>query len=120
MMKGVLVALVVIACPLLWIMIIVPLIAKCFRAPYKIGAFPFHRRNQSLSRWQSFWFAGVLGWGGAVFLFTASLQYFDDFSKPTVHQLLRALVIYLVAGGLLSLWIFPRHTTKRPNPSSSS
>jgi hypothetical protein len=63
MVKTVLVILAVIACPLLWTMIIVPLIAKSFGVPIKIGALPIDRRNQRLSRRQSFWFGGVLGWG---------------------------------------------------------
>lgn len=119
MMKGILVALVVIACPLLWIMIIVPLIAKCFSARYKIGALPFHRRNQALSRWQSFWFAGVLGWGGTVFLTSVLIRYFGDF-KLTVDQLLLGLVISSIVGGLLSMWNFPHHKTQKPNNFSNS
>ena len=114
MVKSVWVAFVAIGCPLLWIMIIVPLIAKCFGAPYRLGALPFHRRNQALRKWQSFWFAGVLGWGGAVFLFSALVAYFADasgFSKLTVHQLLFGLVTDLACGGLLSLWNKPRHSS---------
>ena len=118
-MKGIFVTLVVIACPLLWIMIIVPLIAKCFRAPYKIGALPFDRRNHALSRWQSFWFTGVLGWGGTVFLTSVLIRYLGEF-KLTVHQLLLGLIIYSIAGGLLSMWNFPHHKTQKANDSSSS
>ena len=115
MLHGIFLALIVIACPLLWIMIIVPAIAKCFRAPYQFGALPFSRRNQSLSRWQSFWFAGVLGWGVAVFLVAALMAYFsdlNDFSKLTANQLLFRLVVFLIAGGLLSLWNAPRRNSK--------
>ena len=111
MMKDILFAFVVVACPLVWIMIIVPLIAKCFRAPYKIGALPLDRRNQALSRWQSFWFAGVLGWGGTVFLTSVLIRYLGDLTL-TVHQLLLGLIIDSIGGGLLSMW--------KPSPSQNS
>lgn len=100
MMKGALLTLLVIACLLLWSMIIVPMIAKCFRVPYALGTLPFHRRNHALTNWQSFWFAGVLGWGGTVFLATALIHYFND-SKLTIPQLLLTAVSYLIVGGLL-------------------
>jgi hypothetical protein len=61
MMKMILVVVLVIGCPLLWIMVIVPFIAKSFGAPYN-GILPFDRQNEGLSKWQSFWFAGVLAW----------------------------------------------------------
>jgi len=68
MVKAILVVLAVIARPLLWTMIIVPLIAEFFGVPIKIGALPIERRNQQISKRQSFWFAGVLGWGIGLFL----------------------------------------------------
>jgi len=115
MLHGTFIALMVIIGLLAWLMIVVPAIARCFRAPYKFGTLPFASRNQSLSRWQSFWFAGVLGWGGTVFAVSASLAYFSDvehFSKLTVYQLLFRLVVFLISGGLLSLWITSRHNGK--------
>jgi hypothetical protein len=105
MMKGILLSLLVIGCLLIWILIVVPLVAKSFRAPYRFGTLPFHRRNQALSRWQSFWFAGVLGWGGTVFLSEVLIRYFDDFSKFRTHQVLLWFAVSSISGGLLSLWI---------------
>ena len=115
MLHGTFIALIVIICPLLWLMIVAPAIARCFRAPYKFGTLPFAPGNRSLSRWQSFWFAGVLGWGVTVFMVSALLAYFsdvEDFSKLTVYRLLCRLAVFLIAGGLLSLWIVPRRDGK--------
>lgn len=110
MMNSIWVALVVLGCPLFWIMIVVPLIAKCFSVPYKIGVLPFSGPNQRLGKWQSFWFAGVLGWGGCVFLFGALILHFSGSTMPRIQSLLFVLVWCLFLGGLLSLW----NTSRRP------
>lgn len=109
MLHSVFVAMVVIACPLIWIMIVVPVLAKCFRAPYKFGTLPFDRRNQSLSRWQSFWFAGVFGWGICVFLVGFLIHYFGESSKEASSlQLALLLGLSCLFGGVFSFWI-PRN-----------
>jgi small-conductance mechanosensitive channel len=112
MMKGVFVTLVGVGCPLIWIMIIVPIIAKCFGVPYKMGVLPFDKK-QRLGRWQSFWFAGVLGWGICVFLVGAVIQILGDVGrKPTISALWLELVWGAFLGGLLSLWNYPRHSSR--------
>lgn len=88
------------AFPLLWAMVIVPLIARKFDVPYKVGSLPFDREIRRLSGWQSFWFAGVLAWGFGVFLLAAEIQMFIDRSHPTLPKLLYELVSCLVLGGL--------------------
>lgn len=99
----VLVVLAVFAFPLLWVMVIVPLIARRFDVPYKVGTLPFDREIERLSGWQSFWFAGVLAWGFGLFLLAAETQLFIDRSHPTLPKLLYELVACLVLGGLWSL-----------------
>jgi len=63
MAKVVLAIVAAIACPLLWTMIIAPIVGRGFGVPIKIGALPIDRRDPRLSEWQSLWFGGVLGWG---------------------------------------------------------
>jgi hypothetical protein len=96
----VLAVLAVFAFPLLWVMVIVPLIARRFDVPYRIGALPFDREIERLSGWQSFWFAGVLAWGFGMFLLVAETQLFFDPTHPTLAKLLYELVGCLVFGGL--------------------
>jgi hypothetical protein len=104
MVKTVLIILAVIACPFLWTMIVVPLIARRFGVPIKIGALPIDRRNQRLSRQQSFWFGGMLGWGiGLCLLGFLTARFIDD-TRMTIPRLLYGLVGELVFGGLLSQW----------------
>jgi hypothetical protein len=98
----VLAVLAVFAFPLLWVMVIVPLIARKFDVPYKIGTLPFDRELQRLSGWQSFWFAGVLAMGFGLFLLAAETQIFFDSSHPTLLKFLKELVACLVLGGLWS------------------
>jgi len=104
MLKVVFVILAAIVCPLLWTMIIVPLIAKSFGVPIKIGALPIDRRDQRLSRRQSFWFGGVLGWGIGLFLLGALTARFINDTGTTIPKLLYGLVGELVIGGLMSQW----------------
>ena len=96
----VLAVLAVFAFPLLWVMVVVPLIARRFDVPYRIGALPFNREIQRLTGWQSFWFAGVLAWGFGMFLLVAEIQLFFDPTHPTAARLLYELVACLVLGGL--------------------
>ena len=86
MVKAILVLLAVIACPLLWTMIIVPLIAKSFGVPIKIGSRPIERRDQRISKRQSFWFAGVLGWGLGFSLLCTLLARFIGDKRPTILE----------------------------------
>ena len=104
MVKAILVLLAVIACPLLWTMIIVPLIAKFFGVPIKIGTLPIEKRNQRISKRQSFWFAGVLGWGIGFFLMGTLMARFIDGKRPTVPEDVFGFILVLVFGGLLSQW----------------
>jgi hypothetical protein len=96
----VLAVLAVFALPLLWVMVIVPLIARRFNVPYRIGALPFDREIQRLSGWPSFWFAGVLAWGFGIFLLVAETQFFFDPIRPTLTKLVYELLGCLVLGGL--------------------
>ena len=110
MTKGFLIALAMVGCPTVWILLLMPLIARGFGVPYKVGILPFDRRNESLSKWQSFWFAGVLGWGICVFLVGVLIHSFGEFSnKPTNPQLILILALSCLSGGALSLWNYSRH-----------
>ncbi|MGA3010789.1 MAG: hypothetical protein ABSD72_11075 [Terracidiphilus sp.] len=109
MVKVILGIVAVIACPLLWTMIIVPLIGRWFRVPIKIGALPIDGRDPRLSKWQSFWIGGVLGWGIGLFLMGALTARFIDDTRTTIPKLLYGLAGELIIGGLLSQsdWTYP-------------
>jgi hypothetical protein len=98
MVKVIMVVLAVFACPLLWTMVIVPLIANFFGVPIKIGALPVKKRDPRMSERQSFWFAGVLGWGVGFSLLGTLLARFIDNRQPTILQDLFGFV------GVISFW----------------
>ena len=108
-MNTILVILAVIACPLLWTMMIVPLIARLFGVPIKIGSLPVHRQRQPLDKTQSFWFGGPLGWGVGLSLFGGLGQRFIDQTRSTVPSLLLAIAASLMIGGVASMldWTYP-------------
>jgi len=109
MMKEAFVAVVVIGCPLLWTMMIVPLIAKLFGVPIKIGSLPIHRQDQRLGKKQSFWFGGLLGWGVGLSLLGGLVQRFIDQTRSTLPSLLLAIAASLMIGGIASMldWTYP-------------
>ena len=92
----------VIACPLLWIMIIVPLIANFFGVPIKIGVLPIARRNQRLARRQSFWFGGVLGWGIGLSLLCALMLLLLEDKPLTIPEFLYGFVLCSIFTGSAS------------------
>src|SRR5882724_124999 len=102
MVKAILGVLAALVCPLLWAMIIVPLIAKFLGVPIKIGSLPINRRNQRISKRQSFWFAGVLGWGIGIFLLGTLMARFVDNKRPTILEDFFGFVSVVVFWGLLS------------------
>jgi len=108
-MNTILLILAVIACPLLWTMMIVPLIARLFGIPVKIGSLPIHRQDQRLGKTQSFWFGGLLGWGVGLSLLGGFLQRFIDQTRSTLPSLLLAIAASLMIGGVASMldWTYP-------------
>ncbi len=111
MTKQFLVALAIVGCPIVWIVLVVPLIARGFGVPYRVGILPFDRQNERLSKWQSFWFAGILGWGICVFLVGFLILSLGEISKkPTDPQLILILALSCLSGGALSLWNSSRHS----------
>jgi len=88
----------VIACPLLWTTIIVPLIANFFGVPIKIGVLPIARRNQRLARRQSFWFGGVLGWGIGLSLLCVLMVRLEG-TRLTIPELLPGFVLCSIITG---------------------
>lgn len=105
MINTLVVVLAVIACPFIWTMMIVPLIARCFGVPIRIGSLPIDRRSQRLGKRQSFWFGGVLGWGVGLSLMGALVQRFIDQTQSSVPSLIVAFVCTLIVGGLAACWI---------------
>ena len=91
-MNPILLLVVVIACPLLWMMIVAPLMAKLFGVPLRVGVLPIAKRDQQLSRRQSFWLGGVLGWGIGLSLLAALIALLLDERRFTVPQILWAIV----------------------------
>jgi hypothetical protein len=103
------VVLAVIVCPLLWTAIIVPLLARFTGIPIKIGALPIEKRNPRMSDRQSFWFAGVLGWGVGVFSLGTLMARFVDGRRPTILEDLFGFVLVVVFWALLNQggWTYP-------------
>ena len=102
-MKAALLIFAVIACPLFWTMIVVPLIANVVGVPIKVGVLPIARRNHRLGRRQSFWFGGVLGWGVGLSLFCALWVGFIEHKRLTFLAFLFSFVLCsMVAGGAAS------------------
>ena len=76
--------------------------AKCFGVPIKIGALPIGKQNQQISKRQSFWLAGVLGWGVALFMLGTLAARLIDHRRPTILEDLLGFILVVVFGGLLS------------------
>jgi hypothetical protein len=87
MMKIIFVVLAVITCPFVWITIAVPLLARSSGLRFKVGSLPIDRRDDRLSKRQSFWFAGVLGWGVGISLLGVMTALLIDRTKPTFELL---------------------------------
>jgi len=100
MLKVIVVILAVIACPTLWITIIVPLIARSIGLPFKIGSLPIDRRDKRIARVHSFWLAGVLGWGVGISVLGVLTAIFIDRTRPTIDLLYGAAACCLVT----ALW----------------
>jgi hypothetical protein len=100
---------VVIACPLIWMMIIVPVVARQLGVPFKVGILPINRRDPRLGKRQSFWLAGVLGWGVGISLFGILTAQFMDHKHLTVSKLLLGVISCTVVSALLSQedWTYP-------------
>ena len=81
--KVVLVVLAVIACPAVWITVVVPLIARSIGLRFKIGSLPIDRRDGWLGKRHCFWLAGVLGWGVGLSLLGALTSIFIDRTHPS-------------------------------------
>jgi hypothetical protein len=113
-MKGILIGLTALACSVVWIAIIAPLIANAFGAPCKIAFWRIDRQNQHLRRWQYFWFVGVFAWGIGMFLFTTSLDLLqlkilgDKAMERSVGFTLGHLGIWLLAGMFFGYWSGPK------------
>jgi hypothetical protein len=101
--------LVVIVCPLLWIAIVVPLLARFTGIPTKVGALPVEKRNPRMSERQSFWFAGALGWGVGISLLGNLGARLLDGRRPTIFQNLFGFVLIVSYWGLLNQggWTYP-------------
>ena len=102
MAKFIMVLLAVFACPLLWTMVFVPLIANFFGVPIKIGALPVKKRDPRMSERQSFWFAGVLGWGIGFSLLGTLFARFIDNRQPTILQNLFGFAVVVSFWGLMN------------------
>ena len=109
MTNAFLVVLAVIVGPLLWAMMIVPVIARLFGVPIKLGSLPIHRQEDGLSNSQSFWFGGLLGWGVGFCLIGGLTQRFVDQKRPTFLSLLLEIACSLIIGALASRlnWTYP-------------
>jgi len=99
--KVILVVLVVIACPVAWITIIVPLIARSIGLRFKLGSLPIDRRDKRIGKDQSFWLARVLGWGFGLSMLGAMTALFIDGMRPTLDLLYGVVACCLVT----ALWI---------------
>ena len=119
MAKVILVILAVFACPLLWTMAIVPLVANLFGVPIKIGALPVKRRNPRMSERESFWFAGVLGWGIGFSLLGTLLARFIDSRRPTILQDFFGFVVVVSLWGLVNQddWTYPINENQKSDQS---
>jgi hypothetical protein len=92
----------------LLIAIIVPIVARRSGIPFKVGAIPTYRRDERLNKRQSFWFAGVLGWGFGFFLTGALAAVLTAPKQFTISQLLYGLISCLVFGALSQGdWTYP-------------
>jgi hypothetical protein len=85
MVKIVLVVVAVIACPAVWITLIVPMIARSRGVPFKLGSLPIDRRDKRLGKRQSFWFAGVLGWGVGLSILGVMTALLIDGTQPSLE-----------------------------------
>jgi hypothetical protein len=109
MTNAVLVCLVVIACPLLWIMMIVPAIGRLFGVPIRFWSLPIHKQEDRLSNAQSLWFGGLLGWGVGLCLLGGLIQGFVDQKRSTFFNLLLAVACSVIIGAVASRlnWTYP-------------
>jgi len=115
-MKGLLVYLGAIACGLVWIEAIAPLIANAFGVPCKVAFWRIDRQNQHLGRWQYLWSIGVFGWGIGMFLYTTLLDLLqwkilgDNAMDRSIGFTLAHLGIWLFAGMFFGYMSAPRHS----------
>jgi hypothetical protein len=100
MMKMILVVVLVIGCPLLWIMVAVPFIARSFGAPYN-GVLPFDRQNEGLNKLQSFVFAGVLAYGIGLCSLGTLVAHFIDGKEWTISDFWMGIFWCFVLGPLM-------------------
>jgi hypothetical protein len=113
-MNGLLVFAGALACGLVWIAIIAPLIANAFGVPNKFAFWRIDRQNQHLPRWQYIWFVGVFGWGTGMFLFNTVwglLQWRilgDEKGHHGISFILGSLATWLILGMFFGYWSAPK------------
>jgi hypothetical protein len=108
MVKVILVVLSVIACPAVWITVIVPVIARSRGVPFKLGSLPIDRRDERLSKRQSFWLAGVLGWGVGLSILGSMTALLIDGTQPSLKLLFGVIACcFVTASWTEGEWTYP-------------
>jgi hypothetical protein len=114
MIKGLILAVIGLGCPLVWAWLVVPLIARLFGLRLKMAFVAEPSSNNHLSRWQYVFIWGVLSWGLAQFFLLVFLDSADSlltthpFAQASPGRILYAFSICLISGALLGLWSAPK------------